>query len=93
MDSPTHGEQENSVWNGHYRLYLHYQSAVRVSTQFGDLELLARYVPPATLHSADWLGRVCFSVSIVRYQGKVLRIYFRSRCSLRHAGSPRAPRS
>jgi hypothetical protein len=34
--SPTHGEQGNSVWNGHYERARHH--AVFVFDQFGDLE-------------------------------------------------------
>lgn len=48
--SPTHGEQENSVWNGHYDCTCYHP--LFVFNQFGDL--------------------------VARYQGKVLRIYFRA---------------
>jgi len=54
--SPTHGEQENSVWNGHLE-----RCALR----------------PGNVHSADGWESMLKPV-IVRYQGKVLRIYFRA---------------
>jgi hypothetical protein len=40
--SPTHGEQENSVWNGHYDCTCHHP--LFVFNQIGDLESV-RYVP------------------------------------------------
>ena len=80
--SPTHGEQENSVWNGHYACTCYHP--LFVFNQFGDLERCT--LRPGNVHSADGWESV-FKPVIVRYQGKVLRIYFQSRCSLRHAGS------
>ena len=38
--SPTHGEQENSVWNGHYDCTCYHP--LFVFNQFGDLERCAR---------------------------------------------------
>ena len=46
--SPTHGEQENSVWNGHYACTCYHP--LFVFNQFGDLERCALRpgnVPPA----------------------------------------------
>jgi hypothetical protein len=62
--SPTHGEQEMSVWN-----------ALFVFNQFGDLE--RRALRPGNVHSADdWDG--VLKPVVARYQGKLSRIYFRA---------------
>jgi hypothetical protein len=51
--SPTHGEQENSVWNGHYACTCYHP--LFVFNQFGDLERCA--LRPGNVHSADgWDG-------------------------------------
>ncbi len=71
--SPTHGEQEMSVWNGHYACTCYHP--LFVFNQFGDLERCA--LRPGNVHSADGWENVLQPV-IVRYQGKVLRIYFRA---------------
>jgi Transposase DDE domain group 1 len=71
--SPTHGEQEMSVWNGHYACTCYHP--LFVFNQFGDLERCA--LRPGNVHSADGWENVLKPV-IVRYQGKVLRIYFRA---------------
>jgi hypothetical protein len=71
--SPTHGEQEMSVWNGHYACTCYHP--LFVFNQFGDLERCA--LRPGNVHSADGWGDVLKPV-VVRYQGKVLRIYFRA---------------
>ena len=47
--SPTHGEQENSVWNGHYECTCYHP--LFVFNQFGDLERCA--LRPGNVHSAD----------------------------------------
>jgi hypothetical protein len=71
--SPTHGEQEMSVWNGHYQCTCYHP--LFVFNQFGDLERCV--LRPGNVHSADgWEG--VLKPVIVRYQGKVLRIYFRA---------------
>jgi hypothetical protein len=71
--SPTHGEQEDSVWNGHYACTCYHP--LFVFNQFGDLERCT--LRPGNVHSADGWMSVLKPV-IVRYQGKVLRIYFRA---------------
>jgi hypothetical protein len=71
--SPTHGEQENSVWNGHYACTCYHP--LFVFNQFGDLERCA--LRPGNVHSADGWGGVLKPV-VSRYQGKVSRIYFRA---------------
>jgi hypothetical protein len=51
--SPTHGEQENSVWNGHYDCTCYHP--LLVFNQFGDLERCS--LRPDNVHSADgWDG-------------------------------------
>ena len=51
--SPTHGEQENSVWNGHYACTCYHP--LFVFNQFGDLERCT--LRPGNVHSAD--GEIC----------------------------------
>jgi Transposase DDE domain group 1 len=71
--SPTHGEQEVSVWNGHYACTCYHP--LFVFNQFGDLERCA--LRAGNVHSADGWNRVLKPV-VARYQGKVSRIYFRA---------------
>jgi hypothetical protein len=71
--SPTHGEQESSVWNGHYECTCYHP--LFVFNQFGDLERCA--LRPANVHSADEWDAV-LKLVVARYQGKVSRIYFRA---------------
>ena len=62
--SPTHGEQEMSVWNGHYQCTCYHP--LFVFNQFGDLERCV--LRPGNVHSADgWEG--VLKPVIVRYQG------------------------
>src|SRR5258708_40060781 len=71
--SPTHGEQENSVWNGHYACTCYHP--LFVFNQFGDLERCA--LRPGNVHSADgWDGLL--KPVVATYQGKLSRIYFRA---------------
>ena len=69
--SPTHGEQENGVWNGHYDCTCYHP--LFVFNQFGDLERCA--LRPGNVHSADGWQDVLKPV-VARYRGKVSRIYF-----------------
>src|SRR3977135_4108438 len=71
--SPTHGEQENSVWNGPYACTCYHP--LFVFNQFGDLERCS--LRPGNVHSADGWDGVLKPV-VERYEGKVARIYFRS---------------
>jgi hypothetical protein len=71
--SPTHGEQENSVWNGHYECTCYHP--LFVFNQFGDLERCA--LRPGNVHSADGWKDVLDPV-IARYRGKVSRLYLRA---------------
>jgi Transposase DDE domain group 1 len=71
--SPTHGEQEMSVWNGHYSCNCYHP--LFLFNQFGDLERCA--LRPGNVHSADGWQSVLSPV-VERYKGKVSRIYFRA---------------
>src|SRR6516165_6637832 len=71
--SPTHGEQEMSVWNGHYACTCYHP--LFVFNQFGDLDRCA--LRAGNVHSADGWDHVLKPV-VARYQGKVSRIYFRA---------------
>src|SRR5262245_37483605 len=64
--SPTHGEQEMSVWNGHYGCTCYHP--LFVFNQFGDLERCA--LRAGNVHSADGWDDVLKPV-VARYQGKV----------------------
>ena len=70
--SPTHGEQENGVWNGHYECTCCHP--LFVFNQFGDLERCA--LRPGNVHSADGWEAVLKPV-VARYKRRVSRIYFR----------------
>jgi hypothetical protein len=71
--SPTHGEQEMSVWNGHFECTCYHP--LFVFNQFGDLERCA--LRPGNVHSADSSKDVLAPV-VARYRGKVPRIHFRA---------------
>jgi len=71
--SPTHGEQENSVWNGHYACTCYHP--LFVFNQFGDLERSA--LRPGNVHSADGWQNVLDPV-VARYRDKVSRLYVRA---------------
>jgi hypothetical protein len=71
--SPTHGEQEMSVWNGHYACTCYHP--LFLFNQFGDLERGA--LRPGNVHSADGWQEVLDPV-VARYRGKVSRIHFRA---------------
>jgi len=71
--SPTHGEQEMSVWNGHYECACYHP--LFVFNQYGDLERCA--LRPGDVHSADSWESVLKPV-VARYRGKLSRIYFRA---------------
>jgi hypothetical protein len=71
--SPTHGEQEKSIWNGHYQCTCYHP--LFVFNQFGDLERCV--LRPGNVHSADGWDDVLKPV-VDRYLGKVSRLYFRA---------------
>src|SRR5258708_38555053 len=68
--SPTHGEQENSVWNGHYDCTCYHP--LFVFNQFGDLEHCS--LRRGNVHSADGWDSVLKPV-VARYKCGVSRIY------------------
>jgi hypothetical protein len=70
--SPTHGEQEQSIWNGHFGCTCYHP--LFVFNQFGDLERCE--LRPGNVHSADNWEAVLKPV-VARYKGKASRIYFR----------------
>ncbi len=70
--SPTHGEQEQSVWNGHFGCTCYHP--LFVFNQFGDLERCA--LRPGNVHSADNWEAVLKPV-VARYKGKGSRMFFR----------------
>ena len=70
--SPTHGEQEMSVWNGHFECTCYHP--LFVFNQFGDLE--RSQLRPGNVHSADgWRG--VLEPVVERYRERDLRRYFR----------------
>jgi hypothetical protein len=71
--SPTHGDQELSVRNGHYKCTCYHP--LFVFNQFGDLE--RSELRPGNVHSVDGWKAVLDPV-VARYRGKVARIYFRA---------------
>jgi len=85
--SPTHGEQENSVWNGHYTCTCYHP--LFVFNQFGDLERCD--LRPGNVHSADgWDGVLKPVVGALSGQG--LAHLFPRRCRLRESRCLRVPR-
>lgn len=70
--SPAHGEQERSMWNGHFGCTCYHP--LFVFNQFGDLERCA--LRPGNVHSADGWEQVLKPV-VARYRGTVKRIAFR----------------
>ncbi|MCA3555268.1 IS1380 family transposase [Aestuariivirga sp.] len=71
--SPTHGEQEMSVWNGHFECTCYHP--LFVFNQFGDLERCA--LRPGNVHSADGWKDVLEPV-VARYRGQVSRLHLRA---------------
>lgn len=71
--SPTHGDQEMSVWNGHFECTCYHP--LFVFNQFGDLERCA--LRPGNVHSAHGWRNVLEPV-VARYRGRVPRIHFRA---------------
>src|SRR5215218_5553753 len=71
-ESPTHGEQEGSAYNGHFRCSCYHP--LFLFNQFGDLERCM--LRPGNVHSADEWRSVLVPV-IARYRGRGLVLYFR----------------
>ena len=70
--SPTHGDQESSVWNGHFGCTCYHP--LFVFNQDGDLERCA--LRPGNVHSADGWEAVLKPV-VARYQQSAESIAFR----------------
>ena len=71
-DSPTHGQQEGSTFNGHFGCTCFHP--LFVFNQFGDLE--RAMLRPGNVHSADEWCDVLGPV-VERYRGRNLSRYFR----------------
>jgi hypothetical protein len=72
-ESPTHGEQEGSVWNGHFGCTCYHP--LFVFNQYGDLERCR--LRPGNVHSAeDW--RLVLEPVIARYRERGVDLYFRA---------------
>src|ERR687896_417052 len=72
-ESPTHGEQEGSAWNGHFGCTCYHP--LFVFNQFGDLERCR--LRPGNVHSADdW--RLVLEPVIARYRERGVALYFRA---------------
>ena len=70
--SPTHGDQESSIWNGHFGCTCYHP--LFVFNQYGDLERCA--LRPGNVHSADGWEAVLKPV-VARYQAAGTGIAFR----------------
>src|SRR4029453_13529221 len=71
-ESPTHGQQEGSAYNGHFGCTCYHP--LFLFNQFGDLERCM--LRPGNVHSADDWRSVLVPV-IARYRGRGLVLYFR----------------
>src|ERR671917_1611196 len=71
-ESPTHGEQEGSAYNGHFGCTCYHP--LFLFNQFGDLERCA--LRPGNVHSADGWRQVLEPV-VARYRHGMKRRYFR----------------
>ena len=72
-ESPTHGQQEGSVWNGHFGCTCYHP--LFVFNQYGDLERCR--LRPGNVHSAeDW--RAVLEPVIARYGERGIELYFRA---------------
>jgi Transposase DDE domain group 1 len=72
-ESPTHGDQEGSAYNGHFGCTCYHP--LFCFNQFGDLE--RSLLRPGNVHSAeDW--RLVLEPAVERYRIRDLRRYFRA---------------
>jgi hypothetical protein len=72
-ESPTHGEQEGSAYNGHFRCTCYHP--LFLFNQFGDLERCL--LRPGNVHSAeDW--RTVLEPALARYHERGVELYFRA---------------
>jgi Transposase DDE domain group 1 len=72
-ESPTHGEQEGSAWNGHFGCTCYHP--LFVFNQFGDLE--RSLLRAGHVHSAEEWQRVLEPV-LARYRERGIDLYFRA---------------
>src|ERR671914_13466 len=72
-ESPTHGEQEGSAYNGHFGCTCYHP--LFVFNQFGDLERCT--LRPGNVHSAEGWREVLEPV-VARYRTTLKRRYFRA---------------
>ena len=79
--SPTHGDQEGSVWNGHFVTTCYHP--IFVFNQYGDLERCA--LRRGNVHSADGWEAVLKPV-IARYQSTATSIAFRGDAAFAQPG-------
>src|SRR4051812_48091228 len=80
-ESPTHGEQEGSAYNGHFACTCYHP--LFVFNQFGDVERCT--LRPGNVHSADgW--RALLEPVIARYRGIVKHLYFRGDAAFANPG-------
>ncbi len=78
-ESPTHGDQEGSAYNGHFGCT--YYHPLICFNQFGDLE--RSLLRPGNVHSAeDW--RLVLEPVVERYRDRKLRRYFRADAAFAH---------
>jgi len=71
-ESPVHGEQEGSAYNGHFRSYCFHP--LFCFNQFGDCE--GALLRPGKVHSADRWKELLDPI-VKRYENKNVRKYFR----------------
>ena len=71
-ESPVHGEQEGSAYNGHFRSYCFHP--LFCFNQFGDCEGVM--LRPGNVHSADRWQELLAPI-VKRYEDKIVRKYFR----------------
>src|ERR687891_1949404 len=72
-ESPTHGQQEGSAWDGHFGCTCYHP--LFVLNQFGDLE--GCLLRPGNAHSAeDW--RLVLEPVIARYRERGVALHFRA---------------
>jgi Transposase DDE domain group 1 len=72
-ESPTHGQQEGSAWNGHFGCTCYHP--LFVFNQYGDLERCL--LRAGQVHSAeDW--RLVLEPVIARYRERGVDLYFRA---------------
>ena len=80
-ESPTHGQQEDSAWNGYFACTCYHP--LFCFNQFGDLE--RAMLRPGYVHSADRWREVLEPV-VARYRGLGIELYFRADAAFAEPG-------